>query len=1692
MPVFFVVIIIGFLLSFSNTVYATSNLLSNPGFENGTNEDADNWTESGAAQRQGWANHTGSWGMATVSWVDNGVGNAYQTVSATASTEYTFSLAVRADDADHTAYMKLTWLESDDTEISSDSHCITTTTSWAQETLTATAPTDTAKVKVEFGSTTGGTTIKFDDATLMAVAADTYVWDGGGANSNFSTRENWVSNFAPGSGDSVLFDNTSNNCTLDGPYLGDGDFEMTSGYSGTISSSGNTTVDAADLDLTNATWSITDEFTTGGGDDTGALTITAGTLTTSDALWISGNVTLSGDASINQTGAWTVVRGQTTKTISNSGTGSITFAKLEENSDTSAEGEGDSFQTTINCDVTVTGDVIVNNDSGGQTDDGKLILTDGSTLDIGGKFENKGSFTSDDSGNTVQVAGNIDLTDTLTWGFSDSGTFEWDGTGTNYIYTQSTYNSINNLTVSGSGTLYSASSSTGALQVSSNYSQSAGTFIVNYDGMTVSGTTSITGGTMQFNKNATLTGNVTNSSTMKLNRGFASATLTIGSGSELDNSSGTFQIIDTESADNTVTLQGNSGQFTFTGTDIDYNGESVTLKYIDYDPDVVLDAAGDAIVLGDSDCVFDAIAVGSGGVAATFNAGANNFEVSGNFSVDSTATLTTSGTATFSGTSGTQTITSGGKSFSSVTINNSGTSVQIQDAIDVDGNFRLQSGTFDCNSQNQNFAGNFQLDAATTYTKGGTLTFDGTTTFTDNATQNIGIVTISGSVTEATALTADSLTVSDENSVTTAGYDIDLSGALTVNGTGTLDASDNGGGSSNIQIGTNLDIADTATFTKGSSTLTFDGTTDDCTIDTGGSAFNNVTVSKTDSADTVTVQNDALDIDGNLTITEGEFVLQTSSNFGDATSDSVDIEAGGTLTSTTGGITVTFFAGSTTTIADDSTAKFIFTGGSGNLIILKSSSDTTQWKLSRGASADTSGTDYLDVRDSDASLAATMSAGTNSTGASDNNTNWVFDGTKIWVGGGTDTNFLTADNWQHDTAPTTGDNVLFSYGSNNCDLEHFDMEDGDFEMTSGYSGTVNWGGPGRFEADKVTLDLTNATWSIADEFRSGQGNDTGALTITAGTFTTSNVLYCSGNITLSGTGSINQTSEYTLMDGTAAKTITKGAGTITFAKLGEISYSTGSTTINCDVTVTGDVEINDFDVSGEGDLTLKQDRTLDIGGNFTNKGSFTSESNSTVQVAGSITLRDSANHYTSGFDVSGTFEWDGTAYAEIVGNASEDLSDFQDLIVSSSDELKVTWDADGPVYVDGNFSQSNGTFDIDYPGFTVSGTTSITGGTMKFFKNATLTGAVTNSSTMHLHGQWDTVTVSLGTSLTNSGTVQVTNDDNAITLQGDGAQKTFSGTDIDYNGNSITLKYIDYDPDITLATGETIVIGDYNFNVGGNWSNSGSFTQGTSTVIFNGAGQSISGTTTFYGLNKTVTSADTLTFEHSQTQTVSNSLTLKGASGNLLSIRSSSNGTQALLTLDSGSQDLEYLDVKDNDASGGDTLAAGSTSTNSGNNDNWTFAIVSVNLRNYEDTEDYTTWSIGSGKETDTVYTMGTNEAVLVKNNGNVAEDFSLEANGTNWTFDSSTGEDQCVLMGLFNADTAPTSDNYNVTYDLIDGTTRWATESAGNGIYEGASDGDNVTAGTGEELYIYLKTPSSLTTGDQETITVTVGAREH
>lgn len=145
----------------------------------------------------------------------------------------------------------------------------------------------------------------------------------------------------------------------------------------------------------------------------------------------------------------------------------------------------------------------------------------------------------------------------------------------------------------------------------------------------------------------------------------------------------------------------------------------------------------------------------------------------------------------------------------------------------------------------------------------------------------------------------------------------------------------------------------------------------------------------------------------------------------------------------------------------------------------------------------------------------------------------------------------------------------------------------------------------------------------------------------------------------------------------------------------------------------------------------------------------------------------------------------------------------------------------------------------------------------------------------------------------------------------------------------------------------------------------------------------------------------------------------------------------------------------------------------------------------YEDdgVTDYTTWAIGNvapGSEN----IMPDDSCIYVKNTGNVSCDFQIKlTEPANWTVsDSSAGEDQFVLMGIFesSATASPTAADFDETNDHINTTYRTATTT----VFAGDADGAGVAAGSGVYLYLDLLAPTSQSAAHgQQTITVTIKA---
>jgi hypothetical protein len=100
---------------------------------------------------------------------------------------------------------------------------------------------------------------------------------------------------------------------------------------------------------------------------------------------------------------------------------------------------------------------------------------------------------------------------------------------------------------------------------------------------------------------------------------------------------------------------------------------------------------------------------------------------------------------------------------------------------------------------------------------------------------------------------------------------------------------------------------------------------------------------------------------------------------------------------------------------------------------------------------------------------------------------------------------------------------------------------------------------------------------------------------------------------------------------------------------------------------------------------------------------------------------------------------------------------------------------------------------------------------------------------------------------------------------------------------------------------------------GSTWNNSDTFDEQGGKITLNGTTQTINDSNTWYDFEKTVASSDTLTFENGTTQTFQGTVTLQGASGELLSIVSDSAGNAFNFTMDvtATKGTIQYLSVKD-------------------------------------------------------------------------------------------------------------------------------------------------------------------------------------
>ena len=140
------------------------------------------------------------------------------------------------------------------------------------------------------------------------------------------------------------------------------------------------------------------------------------------------------------------------------------------------------------------------------------------------------------------------------------------------------------------------------------------------------------------------------------------------------------------------------------------------------------------------------------------------------------------------------------------------------------------------------------------------------------------------------------------------------------------------------------------------------------------------------------------------------------------------------------------------------------------------------------------------------------------------------------------------------------------------------------------------------------------------------------------------------------------------------------------------------------------------------------------------------------------------------------------------------------------------------------------------------------------------------------------------------------------------------------------------DPVAIPATGYTTIIGGDLINVAGSF-------DGSNTVIFTDNTQTshIYGDTTFNNFT-CATAGKTLQFEDTKTQTITGTLTFTGQEGNLVTLRSISDGAQWKIN-PTGTRSVSYVDVKDSNNIHA-TAIGPANSIDSGNTINWDFVSM--------------------------------------------------------------------------------------------------------------------------------------------------------
>ena len=432
-------------------------------------------------------------------------------------------------------------------------------------------------------------------------------------------------------------------------------------------------------------------------------------------------------------------------------------------------------------------------------------------------------------------------------------------------------------------------------------------------------------------------------------------------------------------------------------------------------------------------------------------------------------------------------------------------------------------------------------------------------------------------------------------------------------------------------------------------------------------------------------------------------------------------------------------------------------------------------------------------------------------------------------------------------------------------------------------------------------------------------------------------------------------------------TVWSSTGAITFNATTAKTITSGVTSFSCNITfsgVAGSWALQDALTAGTANTVTLTNGTLDLNGKTLTCGLFSSNNANTRTIAfgtGNITVKSSGtvwntdtvtNFTTSGTQVVNVSNTTATATTVTPGFLSEANSISFNFTTGS---YTLTWTSGTQRNVDftGYSGSVNNIVQTIYgnlklsTGMTLPSTT----GSMTFAATSGTKTITTNAKTINFPLIFDGVggTWQLQDALTQGSSRNLNHVNGTIDLNGKtltvGTQYSVSAGTKNLTFNAGTMVIVGFGPAFSngAPTGFTTTAGTGTGTISLTSASSKTFTGGGSTynctLNQGGAGAlTISGSNTFTNITNTVQPA-TITFTASTTNTFS-SFSLSGTAGNLITINSSTAGTQATVSKSSGTVNVSYCSIQDSAATGGATWNAltANGNVNVSNNTGWVFS----------------------------------------------------------------------------------------------------------------------------------------------------------